>query len=41
MDLRFGEMQKRLNLMTWAMSLGFAGMFGLMSAILAAILTRF
>ncbi len=40
MDLRFGEMQKRLNLFTWTMGLGFAGMFGLMSAILGVILSR-
>ncbi len=40
MDQRFGEMQKRLNLLTWVVGVGFAGMFGLMSAILAAILTR-
>ncbi len=38
MDLRFGELQKRLNLMTWTMGLGFAGMLGMMGAILSQLL---
>ncbi len=34
MDQRFGDMQKRLNLLTWVVGLGFTGMFGLMTAML-------
>ncbi len=37
MDQRFGELQKRLNLMTWTIGLGFTGMFGLMTAILVRL----
>ncbi len=37
MELRFGEMDKRLRLMTWAMGLGFAGMLGMMAAILSRL----
>ena len=40
MDVRFAALEKRLGLLTWAIGLGFAGLFGLMAAVLAAILTR-
>ncbi len=36
MDVRFAALEKRLGLLTWAIGLGFAGLFGL----IAAILTR-
>ena len=37
MELRFEALDKRFRLLTWAIALGFAGMFGMMGAILAKL----
>ena len=37
MDIRFAELDKRLRLLTWAVALGFAGVFAILGAILSRV----